>query len=233
MRRHFADAPEAERSRKWSQLWEDGFVPWDRGRPNPALDDALTDQAKLLGVPSSDEVGSRRKRALVPGCGKGYDVLLLASFGYDAYGLEVSPTAVEQCQEFARDHAGEYPPRNTERGPGRAVFIVGDFFEDGWFGEADGASGFDLIYDYTVSMTVPCTGRDRERSREGTLTQGPFFSSRASSLQPCAQSGRSGIPNCSRRTRPAASYVLSFPRPSHHRSKVPRLVWRQRCTSVI
>ena len=160
LRQHFADTPEVERNQKWSQLWENGFVPWDRGRPNPALEDALADQAKPLEAPSSDEAGSRRKRALVPGCGKGYDVLLLASFGYDAYGLEVSPMAVEQCREFAREHAGEYPPRNLERGSGRAVFILGDFFEDGWLGEADGASAFDLIYDYTVSTTMPSGERD-------------------------------------------------------------------------
>lgn len=169
LRQHFADTPEVERNQKWSQLWENGFVPWDRGRPNPALEDALADQAKPLEAPSSDEAGSRRKRALVPGCGKGYDVLLLASFGYDAYGLEVSPMAVEQCREFAREHAGEYPPRNLERGSGRAVFILGDFFEDGWLGEADGASAFDLIYDYTFLCIFPPILRPKWSLRHSQL----------------------------------------------------------------
>ena len=81
---HFAgDA--SKHKNNWSDLWDQGdFLPWDRGMPNPALSDTLTDQRDLLGTCFvEDGFGKRRKRALVPGCGKGYDVLLLASLGYE------------------------------------------------------------------------------------------------------------------------------------------------------
>lgn len=75
-------------------------MPWDRSQPNLALEDMLTDQAKLLGVLLSDKVRSHCRQALVLGCSKSYDVLLLASFRYNTYRLEVSPTAVEQCRSL-------------------------------------------------------------------------------------------------------------------------------------
>ena len=89
---HFADDSAAKPDR-WSALWDKGdFLPWDRGQPNPALIDVLADRQDLIGDRMKEDASGdkRRKKALVPGCGRGYDVLLLASFGYDAYGFEVS-----------------------------------------------------------------------------------------------------------------------------------------------
>ena len=99
---HFA-GDTAEHQDRWSQLWDKGdFLPWNRGAPNPALVHFLSDRQDLIGtstVEDDEKGGTRRKRALLPGCGRGYDVLLLASFGYDVYGLEVSESAVERCRE--------------------------------------------------------------------------------------------------------------------------------------
>ena len=147
---HFKESPDRAQGPKWTELWETDFVPWDRGRANPALEDTLRDQTALLGSPwTIDGSNRRRKRALVPGCGRGYDVLLLASFGYDAYGLEISPAAVEKSKEYAQAHAKDYPPRETANGSGKVGFVLGDFFSDDWFEQA-GGSTFELIYDYTV-----------------------------------------------------------------------------------
>lgn len=77
-------------------------------------------------------------------------MLLLASFGYDAYGLEVSTKAVELCEEFARGNCNEYPVKNTEVGSGEIKFIAGDFFLDDWVSDTGGKT-FELIYDYTVN----------------------------------------------------------------------------------
>ncbi|KAI9750786.1 MAG: hypothetical protein M4579_006307 [Chaenotheca gracillima] len=150
---------------KWSQLWDKGdFLPWDRGAHNPALEDTLKDRKDLIGSPivEDTEPPKRRKRALVPGCGRGYDVLLLASFGYDAYGLDVSESAIKQCREFAKQRAGDYPPRtimeNGEGGVGTITFVAGDFFKDAWVKEVlgeDGTGKFDLIYDYTFLSALP------------------------------------------------------------------------------
>ena len=137
---------------KWSDLWDKGdFLPWDRGVPNPALVDTLAERQDLLGSCwTEDALGHRRrKRALVPGCGKGYDVLLLASFGYDAFGLEVSQTAVKRAYEEKKIHGDKYPPKD-DGGSGRVTFMHGDFFGTDWMHNIEGDGKVDLIYDYTV-----------------------------------------------------------------------------------
>ena len=79
---------------------------------------------------------------------------MLASFGYDAYGLEISKSAVEKCEEFAEHHAKDYPPQDPQRGPGVVRFIHGDFFKDDWLWEVEGGKTFELLYDYTVSQII-------------------------------------------------------------------------------
>lgn len=153
---HFA-GDTSKHHNKWSDLWDKGdFLPWDRGMPNPALVDALTDQGDLLGTCFvEDEFGNkRRKRALVPGCGKGYDVLLLASFGYDAFGLEVSETAVNRCYEEQKSNAHKYPVRDESSGAGAATFMHGDFFGTDWMINIQGDGKVDIIYDYTVGDSL-------------------------------------------------------------------------------
>ena len=122
--------------------------------PNPALEDTLTDKKYLLGSCfREDHLGNkRRKAALVPGCGKGYDVLLLASFGYHAFGLEVSETAVKRCYEEQKINGHKYPARYDYAGSGSVTFIVGDFFSLDWLEKLNRAA--DLIYDYTVGLLL-------------------------------------------------------------------------------
>lgn len=129
------------------ELWLKGnFLPWDRLAPSPALADTLVNHRSVIG---SHEVDGRRKKALVPGCGRGVDVLLLESFGYDAVGLEYSAKAIEECEKFAKERGDEY--EIMVQG-GSRKFVQGDFYEDDWR-EKLGMCGqkFDLIYDYTVS----------------------------------------------------------------------------------
>ena len=120
--------------------------------PNPALLDTLTDQRHILGTCFvEDDLGNkRRKRALVPGCGKGYDVLLLASFGYDAFGLEVSETAVRRCYEEQKANTHKYAVNDETAGAGAVTFMHGDFFGTDWMINIQGDGKLDLIYDYTV-----------------------------------------------------------------------------------
>jgi hypothetical protein len=104
------------------------------------------------GSPST--LSQRRKKALVPGCGRGVDVLLLASFGYDAYGLEYSEMALEACKQEQEQNGHKYPVHDNTIGAGKVTFVQGDFFDDAWF-ETLGLTrhSFDLIYDYTVYFT--------------------------------------------------------------------------------
>ena len=151
---HFANNSSDQPSR-WAQLWEnEDFLPWDIGFPNPALVDVLGQKQDLIGTCfRSDGSNERqRKKALVPGCGRGYDVLLLASFGYDAYGLEVSEKAVQGCIQEQKTNGGKYPVEDESVGTGTASFIQGDFFSDDWIKDIPGGPYFDLIYDYTVGQ---------------------------------------------------------------------------------
>ncbi|KAJ5190431.1 uncharacterized protein N7498_009416 [Penicillium cinerascens] len=137
----------------WAALWDKGGnLPWDKGFPNPALEDVLVQQKGTLGGPiAQDAQGqSYRRKALVPGCGRGVDVLLLASFGYDAYGLEYSAAAVEACRkEEAEEHSWDRV-RDQTVGRGKVTFVQGDFFDDAWLQKIGvELNGFDLIYDYT------------------------------------------------------------------------------------
>jgi SAM-dependent methyltransferase len=149
---HFSTASgSSEHAQKWDELWADGFLPWDKGFPNPALDDLLTEQRDLfpLSTPTC------RKKAFVPGCGKGYDVLLLAAFGYDAYGLEYSSTALSQAMKLETEMAGKgvYATREGCE-EGKITWLSGNFFEDDFLKEVEGGPQFDLIYDYTVCSAL-------------------------------------------------------------------------------
>ncbi|KAF2832688.1 S-adenosyl-L-methionine-dependent methyltransferase [Ophiobolus disseminans] len=201
LRTHFAALPPTSQASGWDSLWAEGtFTPWDRGFANPALIDylahplspplstapnptpgapsvgTLDGQAMALPPPLKDD-GTRRK-ALIPGCGKGYDVALLASYGYDAYGLEVSTHAAERAREYLKEAAEgglEGENRVKDGGVGRGVMecLCGDFFEGGWLAETGediiGEGGFDVIYDNTFLCALPPSLRPAWAERTSAL----------------------------------------------------------------
>ncbi|KAK2768648.1 hypothetical protein FQN54_000504 [Arachnomyces sp. PD_36] len=153
---HFSNFKGERYGEGWSSLWDQGdFLPWDKGNPNPALEETLIKKRGVIrtAIEEEEEGGektTRRKRALVPGCGRGVDVLLLASFGYDAIGVEYSEKAVEVCRKEAEENGDKYPVRDNEVGRGEVRFLVGDFFKNDWVMAPGLELGqFDLIYDYT------------------------------------------------------------------------------------
>lgn len=88
---------------------------------------------------------------------------MLALHGFDAYGLEISPTAVKEAEAYAvaemrnpsAYHFGsEQEEEQVEYSPGTATFLEGDCFSSAWKsnGDVDGNTKFDLAYDYTVSL---------------------------------------------------------------------------------
>ena len=118
LRQHFDALPPEKQAGGWNAMWEQNVTPWDRGEPSPALVDTLQYKLPQIEASSSQDTSSnkahsqpptRRKKALVPGCGRGYDVLLLAAYGYDAYGLDTSTLAIQGAQELARS-----PDRETK-----------------------------------------------------------------------------------------------------------------------
>jgi len=142
MIRKVVNDPSLSAQQKWDTLWTTKTTPWDRNTHSPALEELLQDKKFPLPHPG------RPLRALVPGCGRGYDVVLLASLTGDGgnrvmqrvVGLDVSPTAVEEARTRFEREIGE---------GGNIVFLTGDFFadEDEWAKMGP----YDVVYDYTVS----------------------------------------------------------------------------------
>ncbi|KAI1119705.1 S-adenosyl-L-methionine-dependent methyltransferase, partial [Nemania abortiva] len=140
----FEGASPQDHATRWAKCWDEKFTPWDRGGPSMALYDLLKENPNgVIPLPSE----SRPKTALVPGCGRGYDVLLLSSFGYDVYGLDVSSQALDAARENAEKALAEglYKTEGSKRGA--ITWITQDFFAEDW---KDVKTPFDLIFDYTV-----------------------------------------------------------------------------------
>jgi SAM-dependent methyltransferase len=88
----------------WQSRYEQHDTPWDKGAPAPEL-------VRYLGT------GAISGRVLVPGCGRGHEVLALGAWpGCDAVGLDLSATAMAEATKSA-----------LARGI-NAEFVTGDFF---------------------------------------------------------------------------------------------------------
>lgn len=119
----------------WEDRWKAGQTGWDAGAACPALIDYLK---KSGGA----DAGAR---ALVPGCGSGYDVFALAGAGYRTTGLDLAPTAAERFRTLREEHGLSSTQAEIE---------VGDFFE------FDPGHTFDRIWDYTFLCAIDPRSRD-------------------------------------------------------------------------
>lgn len=106
----------------WEQAWKEARTPWDAGASPPVLGELVRGGTLPRG------------RALVPGCGAGYDVLTLASEERVAIGVDLAPTAAARFEQLRVDHG---IPAS------QAVYEVVDFFD------YTPEEPFDLIWDYT------------------------------------------------------------------------------------
>ena len=77
----------------WDQSYQNNETPWERGEPAPPLVEYL-------------ESHSISGRVLVPGCGLGHDVRLVASMGCDALGLDLSETALNRARAYKDPEQG-------------------------------------------------------------------------------------------------------------------------------
>jgi len=107
----------------WESCYVEGHTPWDKGIPSPPL---------------TAWVGKYRPegKALVPGCGIGHDVVMLAQAGMDAHGVDIATTAVQRAQATHPDHA--------------ARFHLGDLFAlSQW------QASFDYVFEHTCLCALP------------------------------------------------------------------------------
>ncbi|RKP26705.1 thiol methyltransferase 1, partial [Syncephalis pseudoplumigaleata] len=118
----------------WEQLWQEGMTPWNMGEPSPPLVALFERHA----VDISGLADTANKKALVPGCGEGHDVVYLAAKGYQATGVDISPTAVEVCRKVV----------HAQKAGSSARFMLANFFADSL------DEPYDLIFDYSFLCAI-------------------------------------------------------------------------------
>lgn len=124
----------------WEGLYAEGRDRWELGTAAPPLAERL--RTAGLTSPSLGAPG----RAIVPGCGRGHEVLLLAELGWDAVGLDFAEAPLVDARAAA-----------VRRGLTPA-FVQGDWFaaaaRPGWRG------GFDLLVEHTCFCAIDPARRD-------------------------------------------------------------------------
>ncbi len=70
----------------WNQRYVDQDTPWDRGESTPAL-------VRLI------EHLTQPATVLVPGCGRGHEVIDLAKQGFEAIAVDIAPLALKQLED--------------------------------------------------------------------------------------------------------------------------------------
>jgi SAM-dependent methyltransferase len=121
----------------WEGRYLAGDTPWDKGTPAPPLADYLREH-KIDG------------EILVPGCGFGHEVRLLASRGARVTGLDIAPSAVLQARQFA--------PAADER------YLCGDIFHP----DPELQNRFDWVVEHTCFCAI--RPEQRELYRKGVLS---------------------------------------------------------------
>lgn len=186
LQKTFEGRPAEQHISGWDDLWKKSLTPWDRAGPSQALRDAILSQNQnLFGSPikelattttttmTGQQQQQQRKKALVPGCGRGYDVLSLASLGYDTFGLDGSENAILAARKLEAEEisceSDAYRLRDPLVGKGKVQFIIGDFFHEDFLAAISSTTHgddintvppttdekFDLIFDYTFLCALP------------------------------------------------------------------------------
>jgi SAM-dependent methyltransferase len=134
------------KSKTWEEHWAEGHIPWDAGRASPSLEKYVVEHPAPQGA-----------RALVPGCGSGYDVFRLAHAGYETVGVDLAPSA-----------HGRFSALRTESGlsDSRATLITSDFFA---LTPDEVGGSFDLIWDYTFYCAIELDQRNAWRDQMARL----------------------------------------------------------------
>jgi len=112
----------------WEARYNSGDTPWIKDNAAPPLQDFLQ-RHPVTG------------RVLVPGCGIGHDVRLLAAQGAEVLGLDLAPSAIRKAE--AESRAG------TER------YCLGDFLSP----PLEFRAGFDWVFEHTCFCALPLSAR--------------------------------------------------------------------------
>jgi methyl halide transferase len=132
----------------WEEAYARGGDGWELGRPAPPLVDFLDSTPPSLG------------RVAVPGCGRGHDVRLLATRGYETIGFDFAPAALAAARVLA---AREGVAVTFED---RDVFALG----------RELPNAFDGVWEYTCFCAIdPVRRAEYVRALAGTLRTGGWL----------------------------------------------------------
>jgi len=115
----------------WEERYQAQDMPWEKGEASPGLVDFLATHA-----------GLKRGAVCVPGCGTGHDVRAWAGAGFDAFGYDIAPSAIQLAKE------------RTAAAGLKARFGLDDFLKD------PPPFLFDWIFEHTLFCAID--PRDRE-----------------------------------------------------------------------
>jgi len=147
----------------WDELYRKGEAFWNKGAASPPMRQYLERHAV-------------RGRALVPGCGHGYEVALAVEHGLDAVGLDIAPAGVAEARGLF--------PHLAER------FVAGDLFNP----PEQMRGAYDVVLEHTcLSGLAPKLRPDYRRGidltlRLGGLLVGVWF------INPALDPGEEGPP---------------------------------------
>jgi len=128
-----------DKEKGWDRAWKENLTPWDAGAVQPPLEDLLRSEQFSFATSG---------KALVPGCGRGYDAICIATtLGLNTLAVDISETAIAAANSLLS--------KTEIRSPGSVEFALTDFFS---LSETQ-PSSFELIYDYTFFVAIPPTRR--------------------------------------------------------------------------
>ncbi len=119
---------------EWNAFYQRGEMPWDLQGPSPVLKTVLD-----LGLLAD------RPRMLVPGCGRGHDVLQLAGRGHDVWGVDFAEDAIAALNASAAERGLTVTARQAN---------IFDLFDEP-------AGSFDGMWEYTCFCAIPRADRPR------------------------------------------------------------------------
>ncbi|MGI5498926.1 SAM-dependent methyltransferase [Lentzea sp. CA-135723] len=100
----------------WNFMYDEGTAPWLIGGPQPA-------------IVALEAAGLIRGRVLEPGCGSGEHTTLFTKLGYEALGVDLSPSAIAYARRTAVERgvpAARFEVANMLH-PERHPFLAGGF----------------------------------------------------------------------------------------------------------
>ncbi len=115
----------------WENRYQTGDMQWEKGAPSPGLVDFLAAHPEL-----------KKGTVSVPGCGTGHDVRAFATAGFEAFGFDLAPSAIQLAEE-----------KNQAAGL-TAKFQIADFLHD------SPPQKFDWLFEHTLFCAIKPDERD-------------------------------------------------------------------------